>query len=223
MLENGHPAVVNHKGDVLVLASESKAHAQAVARPNVTKPKPKRVKQQPPLPSDRHPSVTSDRFSSPVTPRQQTMSPAHSPPLRAAKRAKVSEQLIPPVRPRVVSWESQQQPGLGQAGPSTLAPPFVAQATARGVSPVPIPAYADPRASSMPPQSLYGQPAFPPHLYPPPMQQMHPAMYPNTGYPQMSQYWSQPPPWQQPQQPHSTLAPASFEEYTRWRESQGPQ
>lgn len=232
--------MVNHKGDVLVLASESKAHAAAGPKRRLAKP---RTAPQPrphtySSPSDHSPRGHSRQFSHGSTPSplqrpnkrvkrgeaqatQHGMSDAMRVPITQDKLSAATHQ-HPTTTGRTPPVLTAQQPAIPQAGPSRLGPPFAQQLGPRGVSPGLIPPYTELRGSSVPPPNVYRQSGFPPPMYPPPVQQI-PGMYPSNTYPQMStypqmgQYWGQPPPWQHP----GAMPTMSPEQYAEWFKSQG--
>lgn len=83
MADHGVPAVVNHSTTVLVLASESKAHARSK-----TAAKPRKPRHVAPVPESQATSSTSSRSSSPEHHHIPSIVATHSPSSRAVKRAK---------------------------------------------------------------------------------------------------------------------------------------
>lgn len=239
MLEAGHPSVVDHKGSVLMLASESKAHAQDVPRSKLSKPVRKVPRPAQRLPSREPPSVGSPDSDSPGPTLQVNISPPNSPSVRPAKRARVvsgaslqdPKPPAEPSAPRLASRALQSnaiagyrlQPAFSESDPSRLARPYGQQPRAVSPAPATMAPYADHRGSSMPAPNVYGQSGFPGNMYQPPMQPGHSGMYSNNGYNMhMGNYWAQPqqlPQWSQ----QSGMPPMSLAEYHEWYALQGPQ
>lgn len=230
-LEQGQPAVVNHKGAPLVLASESKAHAQTRAPVKGSKAPHKHVK---PL---RHVSTSSAPSSS-----GSLSPPARSPTHRPSKRVRTDESQSTADDHRVIRGLPHQLPvqyaelglkrkapggppqrkasaQLGAVGPSNFpAPGGPSLPRPHGFSPPSMPVYSDMRGSSMPTGPARSQPAFPPQSFLQPMHHMLPSMYQHPTHSQTG-YWGQPPPqmqWQQPSFP-SNMTP---DEYQDWYEMQ---
>ncbi|KZP34548.1 hypothetical protein FIBSPDRAFT_942659 [Athelia psychrophila] len=201
----GQPAVVDHKGAELVLASESKAHAlaKAPAKKKLTKPQRSMSHHSPvsSAPSSPHspPAPPRAQLRPPVSPselpgRYATFPPDQSPSGHPSKCRRIDSDR-PAAQPvlkhkapddhhlhvKAHSHFQSLQPAFAEAGPSNLALPCVHQPLFRHVSPAP---------------GAFGHGTYPDASYPP-MQHMPPRMYPQPGY---GQYWGPPhypPPWQQ--------------------------
>lgn len=212
MVAHGQPAVVDHKGMALVLASESKAHAQFVVKHKAGTVKTKRCVQ--PAPSS---SSDSDVASPSETSRAATKAdagPLRSPSDRPVKRPRfnsnpVDKASIPLVeRPMLKRKAPNDQsstsmasgppplnatrpqshlPALGQAGSSNLAPPHSQRLmTWCHVSPATFATRAESRGFSNPPSMLHGQGGHPAAGYTP-MEHLQSGQYHNE-YGSMGQH-----------------------------------
>lgn len=218
--------MVNHKGAPLVLASESKAHAQVKAPRKGSKAPSKHIK-----PSRHVSELSSDHLSS------GSASPAgHSPPNRPSKRLRTEEprntahdhrpiRKLPQQLPiqhadlglkRKVPGGPPQPKVLGQmgaAGPSNFpesGAPILHKP--HGVNPPTMPIYPEMRGSSMPQPAF--PPRFPPPSFPPPMPHMPPSMYQQPAHGQLG-YWGHQQPqtqWQQPAFPFN-MTPEQYQEW----------
>lgn len=204
MLISGQPAVTDHLGEPLVLSSESKAHAHAVAPPKslkIQKPRP-HSSQPPPVRRVASPPPESPPAAIPKRRAQVPISPTHSPSGRPEKRAKVDHQFgnarpqkkLP--RAHAVQGSLQLKRKLpGDTQPHARIPSGTSHLRGAFAGPQP-PAFGEAGPSSLVPSIVpsvngYGQTAAAPIGYAPQMQQMYPGMYPPQGQGQMGQQWPQ--------------------------------
>lgn len=244
MLEQGLPAVVSHKGAPLVLASESKAHAQAQVP--AKRPQKRVQKSRPPISQASSPPSPVSSLPSPA---HVAISPAHSPSNRPYKRVRTEgyasttddtrpikplphaftgphgdfglKRKTPGAEPAQANhFSAQPQSRVREPGPSHftgLAPAHLIHSTGTPI----MPPYHEVKGPSIPVSTRYDQSGFAPPGFPPPMHQLPLGMYHPGAHPQMGPYWPQQ--MQQNQWQPPPLAPTmSPEQYRIWYASQQP-